>query len=192
MRRQSAGVLGGVLIMYKQARTVLVGAILLFVGSEVGAEVVTTDRRIRVTDRATNYKIVGVFERIGDGTVWLAPSDGGEPVEVPLTSETKLERSLGTKRHAGAGLVLGGFVGLAVGLALSSNIEEPNTVLLKDYKSSAEVGTIVLSVAIGALFGAAVGHSIEVERWTVIPVSELSLGLTTNRSGASISVTAEF
>ena len=93
-----------------------------------------------------------------------APQD---TVHVALDRLVSLERSTGTQRHTGIGVVLGSILGLFVGLAVAPEDEATSSCGVPDYSklAGAAVGGLV-----GGVVGALIGASIKTDRWETLPL----------------------
>jgi hypothetical protein len=96
------------------------------------------------------------------------------PIEmaVPATSITRLEMSLGKKRHGLIGAVVG-----AVVIGLTGFSDPIDTSGNCDYQSSAPCSraeAVVIAALAGALLGGAVGHCVQTERWAPVALDAMA------------------
>lgn len=93
-----------------------------------------------------------------------APQD---TVQVALDRLVSLERSTGTQRHTGVGLLLGALVGGMVGFLAAPEDEAAESWGMGTYSRMYYGGVGAL---IGGLAGGVIGASIKTDRWEVVPL----------------------
>ncbi len=121
-----------------------------------------------------------VVGRIGSSTddalglVLPGPDDSpfGTPVLVPRASVTRIQVSLGYKRHTLQGAILGAVAGAALGAAWEV---DPATCDSYSSDTFCSRGEAVAAGSLGfAVIGALVGHIVKTERWQNVSVEALA------------------
>jgi len=139
-----------------------------------------TGDRVRVT--IAGQRTVGEFARMGpDG--YEIDLEGSGPVSVRLDEMEQLQRSIGTGTRRMEGLLIGGAVGLAIGVAIADAREgdggDPDMDLEEfvqglgtgSPEGSADDGGLpveVISSALGIAAGLGVGSWLKKERWVTV------------------------
>jgi hypothetical protein len=145
--------------------------------------------RVRVTAPTIDRDpLVGTLVSMGPDTCVLEVEGRAEPLALPLAPVTRLEVSRGQKSHtlwgAGIGLVAGGAAGAAIGSASSRGDEYSGLVTLAYAAGGAWLGL---------LFGTAIGAVIRTERWELVDLQPVRVGLTPHgRRGLAVSVSVAF
>jgi hypothetical protein len=126
--------------------------------------------RLRVTAPSlAPQPLVGSLIEITEHNLVLAPSPSEHRV-IPLSGLTRLERSLGRRRHTRLGLLVGAASGaMVVGLRSCGS----GTCTRQD-----SVGYALAGALLGALPGAAIGGLVQTEAWVELPASGVRLTAT--------------
>ncbi len=125
--------------------------------------------RIRVVPASGGAPIAGDFVRHSADSVWLQPSRRGKTISVGLGSGVRLDRSVGSRSHAGLGALVGAGVGAAVTIFFLSRFCGGDTLCDGDEQVRAAAIFGLPSVALGA----GIGALIRTERWTPVPAGSL-------------------
>jgi hypothetical protein len=151
--------------------------------------------RVRVTAPTVGRDpLVGTLDELRADTCVLWIEGGAEPLALPLGSVTSLEVSRGRKSNtlagAGIGLLIGGVggttLGLVVGLQCEGDCPSPPGLL-----PAAIFGGI--GAGFGLLIGTAIGAASGTERWEVVDLQSVRVGLTPHgRRGLAVSVSVTF
>ncbi len=130
------------------------------------ASVLTTGSRIRVLSTAFPSRLQGAVVEVDDKQVTLNP-DGGSPLKVPLQSVMRMEVSLGRRRNALKGMLIGALSFGALGLTapVDPNDCGEGTDNLCSHGEGLAAGALV-----GAGLGARIGALIKSERWGPIAI----------------------
>ena len=121
-------------------------------------------RRIRVHQQG-NQKLVGNFVSMDSASLAMVTSIG-DTVLVPRHDIAGLDLSQGTKSNAGkgaiTGLLVGGGLGVALGLAAASSTEGS---ILESSPGAYAAGSGLLFGALGAGVGALIGSGQRTDKW---------------------------
>ncbi len=168
--------------------TILV-AVLAF-GPLAGATAqVGPGERVRVTFCTPDLSCAG-SSRISVGTLlaWKADSlvveSDGDTLAVPLDMVTGLDVSLGQKSRTLKGAGIGALVGAAAGLATAAIA----CAIAGDCYDDGLTGLVYaylggLGAVAGALTGAIIGSTMEVDRWVDVPLDRLRVSFGPQRDG---------
>ena len=148
-----------------------------------------SDGRVRVTHGPDKTKTVGsVFSKNADELIIRA--NNGAPVSVSTESISAVERSLGDKRNAAQGTLIGGGVGLTLGLILAigaSSGENPDFI-----GGDVILAGVVIITGVSAALGALIGYGIKVERWETVQLDDIKVSVFSSRKAPSVALTIKF
>jgi hypothetical protein len=145
--------------------------------------------RVRVETSTSAKGTTGEVIGIGPDGLRLRASDRPLPVDVPLSSVTRLERSLGKRSNAGKGALLGGLVGAAAGVALvlvarGEDCDGPCT----PYAAIVGAGFVGAGTVLGAITGAA----IKTERWEAASLGRIGVSAAPRPRGGAVALSVRF
>ena len=164
-------------------------AILAFVPLASATAQVGPGERVRVTFCPPDFSCAG-SSRTSVGTLlaWKADSlvmeSNGDTVAVPLDIVTGLDVSWGQKSRTLKGAGIGSLVGGAAGLATAAIA----CAIAGDCYDDSLTGLVYayfggLGAVVGALTGAIIGSTIDVDRWVDVPLERLRVSLGPQRDG---------
>ena len=137
--------------------------------------------RVRLLVGPEPVELQGVVLNVDDKNLTLAP-DARVPVKVRLDAIERLEVSVGRKRNALRGLVIGGVSMGLLGLTFSVDPEDCGSDSANFCSRAEAVGAGALT---GALLGSVIGGLIQTEQWMPLGVEVQRPTLTGNRNGAA-------
>ena len=123
---------------------------------------VTPGQRIRVIFAAGQLEVVGSLVAQDAESIRVQPNADVLPLAVAQHDITSMERSAGTRGHAGAGAVLGLLIGGTAGAVAGSGCED-------EWLCPGPGGGALLLGGSAAIVGALVGWAIRSERWEPVP-----------------------
>ncbi|HSD29163.1 MAG TPA: hypothetical protein VLL75_17815 [Vicinamibacteria bacterium] len=150
--------------------------------------------RVRVwTHSLPGQRIEGTLLRADSGAVTLVPrSDqplvGGE-LKLPAADVTRLDVTLGKKRHWWQGAVIGAALGLAV--ALTDDVDPVLCKVNENVLCSRGEALLVYGLTSTAI-GAGVGALIKTDRWTPVALDALGPPVREARGPLSVKLTFRF
>ena len=129
-------------------------------GAPLGT-VLAVGTQVRLRSSAIVGRPRGIVASVDDMAVTLT-ADGGRPVTIPLASITALEASLGRRRNALQGLVIGAVSGALLGLAFDVDSNDCGDQSDNFCSRGEAVGAGSFTFA---LLGTGIGALIKSERW---------------------------
>ena len=117
-------------------------------------------------------------------------SQNAAPVSIATSRITSLEISRGKSRLSGMwrGIAWGAPIGLVIGLATASSVEDCGEFGCDALTGSARGAYVLASTIGGALWGAGIGALVGRERWEPFALTRVSFGGAGGRSYARISI----
>jgi hypothetical protein len=155
-----------------------------------GSPLVAGDR-VRLSARTIAKVTTGRLLEVGPDGLKIQLADRPDPIEVPLTSVTRLERSLGRRSSAGKGALIGTLVGAGAGAALVVAASGSDS----DCDGPCAGYAAVLGAAFagaGALVGAISGALITTERWEAVSLGHIGVSMAPRPRGAALAVSVRF
>jgi hypothetical protein len=137
--------------------------------------------RIRITFFASGHRrLTGTVAALARDTLWLAPGQAEDTIVTPLGAIKRLEFSDG-RRSAGAGALLGGAAGLALGSIAALVVTVADGCLSGSYSPSSppstgrcpSAGTVWGMTLAGGAVGAGIGTVVRGERWVPFPLERV-------------------
>jgi hypothetical protein len=146
--------------------------------------------RIRVWASTIPTGAVGEVVNAEPDVLRIRLPDRPEPIDVPVTAVTRLQRSLGTRRNTGKGALIGGLVGAAAGaafVAVASGSE--------GCEGSCGGWALIfgaLGGGAGAIVGTGVGALQKTDRWETMPAGRVGVRVVPVRQGAGVALSVRF
>jgi hypothetical protein len=147
--------------------------------------------RIRLSTGAIAKGTTGRLVQVGPDVLRIQVDGRPDPIAVPLTAVTRLERSLGRRSSAGKGALIGTVVGTGMGAVLvalaghsDSDCDGPCTPYAI-IAGSAFIGA-------GALVGAIGGALIKTERWEPVSLGHIGVNVLPRHRGAALALSVRF
>ncbi len=117
-------------------------------------------------DRITG-ELVELSETDSGATLSVWSSETSELRDLPIAAIEKLERFAGRKRNTLKGAIWGAGINLALSLPVQAGCDDTDSFYKYCYDG---VGDWVISIGVGAAFGALIGTFIKSDRWREVPV----------------------
>jgi hypothetical protein len=168
--------------------------------SEEGPSSLAPGQRLRLTAVAPGPftgVTVGTLGRIGPDSLTLIGTDIGGAIDLPKSSITRIEVSH-RRRHTRQGLLLGAAVGIAAGAALASGYSEVGCgpsggpYANCSYSNGEKAGYVAAGVLVWGSIGAWLGHRIQSDHWSDLPLERLRLSLRPERHGLRAALAISF
>lgn len=129
---------------------------------DVAAQTATVGDRVRVERISDSPTVTGVLQAVDRDGLLVDPGHG-PPLHIPRNDLLGLSVSRGTRGQARRGAIVGGLFGVGIGVGAVSGACGGDG---DNYCSQTkQAGVLAGSIALSALFGAAVGSLIRTEQW---------------------------
>jgi len=139
--------------------------------------------RVERNDGAT---VQGTVAARDDSTLRL--DRGARPLAVDIQSIVGLERYQGRATHIGAGFVIGGGAGFAVGFVVAMTQWANQGGFLFGESSDPDLTPAMLGLAAGGAVGILIGHGMEYESWQRVPLDRVGVDVEPTRDGVRAGV----
>ena len=159
--------------------------------------VLPAGRRVRITSKSEKKQwftrkklkgsvligqIVGTVVRLDSDSLVVSEGEA-ESLAIPLASVARIEVSMGQKRNAGTGALIGLLVGVGSGAlaGYSAGDDEPGIISFTAGEKAALGG--VLLGAVGLVIGTVYGPAEKTEKWKPVSLDRMAIGITPQRHG---------
>lgn len=144
---------------------------------------------------ASKYQTARVMSMSQDSVTFFIR---GHEVPVALDDVTAMQRSVGTKTHELAGLLIGTAVGATVGLVAAAWADNSYSSSQDPYglgayyadvvDESVDLMSVLIGAGGGALVGLVIGTAVETDDWVSVP-QPWTVGFSAHESGGSVALT---